>query len=339
MSPHRIDRPAHTMQYRHLGRSGLRVSTLSLGSWVTYHNQVDTGQAVEMLAAAYDSGVNFFDNAEAYALGKSEEIMGAAFKKLGWPRLNYIVSTKFFWGLDRKGDAVNRRDTLNRKYLMQAIDGSLARFGLDHIDLVYCHRPDPSTPVEETARAMNDMIVAGKALYWGTSEWPAEAIQAAWQVADRHGWHKPLMEQPQYHLFHRKRVEQEYAPLYRDIGLGLTTWSPLASGLLSGKYRGGQIPAGSRGAMENMAFLREGLTHAERNAAVMRLEPIAAELDGTLAQLAIAWAAKNPQVSTVITGASNVAQVRSNLGALALIDKLTPEAMGRIEALTAAFAD
>ncbi len=322
------------MQYRHLGRSGLRVSTLSLGSWVTYHNQVDTGQAAEMLAAAYDNGVNFFDNAEAYALGRSEEIMGAAFKKLGWPRLNYIVSTKFFWGLDRKGDAVNRRDTLNRKYLMQAIDGSLARFGLDHIDLVYCHRPDPGTPVEETARAMNDIIVAGKALYWGTSEWPAEAIQAAWQVADRHGWHRPLMEQPQYHLFHRKRVEQEYAPLYRDTGLGLTTWSPLASGLLSGKYRGGQVPPGSRGAIETMAFLREGLLDAKRNAAVVQLEPIAAELDGTLAQLAIAWAAKNPQVSTVITGASNVAQLRSNLGALALIDKLTPEVLGRIDAVT-----
>jgi aryl-alcohol dehydrogenase-like predicted oxidoreductase len=265
--------------------------------------------------------------------------MGAAFKKLGWPRLNYIVSTKFFWGLDRKGDAVNRRDTLNRKYLMQAIDGSLVRFGLDHIDLVYCHRPDPSTPIEETVRAMSDMIVAGKALYWGTSEWPAEAIQAAWQVADRHGWHKPLMEQPQYHLFHRKRVEQEYAPLYRDIGLGLTTWSPLASGLLSGKYRGGQIPAGSRGAMENMAFLREGLTDAGRNAAVIRLEPIAAELDGTLAQLAIAWAAKNSAVSTVITGASSVAQVRSNLGALSVLDRLTPEVMGQIDAVTSALAE
>ena len=250
------------MQYRHLGQSGLRVSTLSLGSWVTYHNQVDAGSAVEMLAAAYDGGINFFDNAEAYALGKSEEIMGAALRKLGWPRLNYIVSTKFFWGLDRKGEAINRRDTLNRKYLMQAIDGSLKRFGLEHIDLIYCHRPDPSTPIEETTRAMSDIIAAGKALYWGTSEWPAEAIHAAWQVADRHGWHKPLMEQPQYHLFHRKRVEQEYALLYRDIGLGLTTWSPLASGLLSGKYRAG-VPAGSRGAMENMAFLREGLMHPE----------------------------------------------------------------------------
>ncbi len=329
------------MQYRHLGRSGLRVSTLSLGSWVTYHNQVDASQAVEMLAAAHDAGVNFFDNAEAYALGKSEEIMGAALKKLGWPRLNYVVSTKFFWGLDRSTPAdraVNRRDTLNRKYLMQAIDGSLARFGLDHIDLVYCHRPDPSTPIEETVRAMNDMIVAGKALYWGTSEWPAEAIHAAWHIADRHGWHKPLMEQPQYHLFHRKRVEEEYALLYRDLGLGLTTWSPLASGLLSGKYRAG-IPSDSRGAMENMAFLREGLTNPARNAAVGLLAPIAAELGGSLAQLAIAWAARNPNVSTVITGASSVSQVQGNLGAMELVGKLTPEVLARIDAATLSLAD
>jgi aryl-alcohol dehydrogenase-like predicted oxidoreductase len=175
------------MNHRHLGRSGLRVSALSLGSWVTYHNQVDVGSAAEMLAAAYDQGVNFFDNAEVYAGGRSEEIMGAALKKLGWPRLNYIVSSKYFWGLDRSGDAVNRKDTLNRKYLMQAVDGSLKRFGLEHIDLIYCHRPDPLTPLEETVRAMNDLIVQGKALYWGTSEWPAADIAAAWQMAERHG--------------------------------------------------------------------------------------------------------------------------------------------------------
>ena len=267
------------MLYRPLGRSGLRVSALSLGSWITYHNQVDVKQSAEMLAAAYDAGVNFFDNAEAYALGKSEEIMGAALKKLGWPRLNYLVSTKFYWGLERAGEGINRRNTLNRKYLMQAIDGSLRRFGLEHIDLVYCHRPDPNTPIEEAVRAMNDIIVAGRALYWGTGEWPAEAIRAAWRLADHHGWHRPLMEQPQYHLFHRKRVEEEYALLYADIGLGLTTWSPLASGLLSGKYRNG-IPAGSRGAIESMAFLREGLTDAQRNAALAHLEPVAAELGG-----------------------------------------------------------
>ncbi len=326
------------MQYRRLGRSGLRVSTLSLGSWVTYHNQVDAGQAVEMMAAAFDAGVNFFDNAEVYAQGRSEEIMGRALKQLGWPRLNYVVSTKFFWGLDRQGEAVNRKDTLNRKYLLQAIDGSLKRFGLDFIDLVYCHRPDPHTPVEETARAMNDIICQGKALYWGTSEWSAADIRAAWDAADRHGWHKPVMEQPQYHLFHRQRVEQEYAQLYADIGLGLTTWSPLASGLLTGKYRAG-IPADSRGALDSMAFLRDGLVDAARNAAVARLEPVAADLGGTLAQLAIAWVAKNPRVSSVITGASKVAQLQANLGALALIDKLTPEVMAQIDAISAGLAD
>ena len=326
------------MQYRRLGRAGVRVSALSLGSWVTYHNQVDLESAVEMLAAAHDAGVNFFDNAEAYALGKSEEIMGAALKQLGWPRLNYLVSTKFFWGLDRQGNTVNRRDTLNRKYLMQAIDGSLKRMQLEHIDLIYCHRPDPHTPVEETARAMNDIIVQGKALYWGTSEWPADAIRAAWEIAERHGWHKPVMEQPQYHLFHRKRVEEEYARLYDDIGLGLTTWSPLASGLLTGKYRAG-VPEGSRGALENMAFLRDGLTHPAKNAAVAQLEPIAQELGGTLAQLALAWVAKNPRVSTVITGASKLSQLQANLGALALLDKLTPEVMERIDAVTKPLAD
>ena len=326
------------MQYRRLGRSGLRVSTFSLGSWVTYHNQVDTGQAVEMMAAAFDAGINFFDNAEVYAGGKSETIMGDALKKLAWPRLNYVVSTKFFWGLDRNGDAVNRKDTLNRKYLMQAMDGSLRRMQLEHIDLIYCHRPDPHTPIEETVWAMSDLITQGKALYWGTSEWPAADIRAAWEIAERHHLHKPLMEQPQYHLFHRKRVEQEYARLYGDLGLGLTTWSPLASGLLTGKYQAG-IPEGSRGAMENMAFLRDGLTHAAKNEAVAKLQPIAAELGGSLAQLALAWVAKNPNVSTVITGASKLAQLQQNLGALALLDKLTPEVMARIDALTAPLAE
>jgi voltage-dependent potassium channel beta subunit len=321
------------MQYRRLGHSGLRVSTLSLGSWVTYHNQVNTAAAVEMMAAAFDAGINFFDNAEAYAGGQSETVMGEAIKTLGWPRLNYVVSTKFFWGLDRQGDAVNRKDTLNRKYLMQAIDGSLQRFGLEHIDLIYCHRPDPLTPVEETARAMSDIIDQGKALYWGTSEWSAADIHAAWAAADRYGWHKPVMEQPQYHLFHRKRVEQEYARLYEDTGLGLTTWSPLASGLLTGKYRDG-LPEGSRGTLEGMAFLRDGLLDPAKNAAVAALEPIATELGGTLAQLAIAWVAKNPRVSSVITGASRLPQLQANLGALAVMDRLTPEVMARIDAIT-----
>jgi voltage-dependent potassium channel beta subunit len=326
------------MIHRRLGRAGLRVSALSLGSWVTYHNQVDVKSAAEMLAAAFDAGVNFFDNAEVYAGGRSEEIMGAALKQLGWPRLNYVVSSKYFWGLDRSGEAVNRKDTLNRKYLMQAVDGSLKRFGLDHIDLIYCHRSDPQTPIAETVRAMNDLIVQGKALYWGTSEWSAADIRAAWEIADRHGWHAPVVEQPQYHLFHRKRVEQEYARLYDEIGLGLTTWSPLASGLLTGKYRAG-IPDGSRGALENMAFLREGLTDAAKNAAVAQLAPIAAELGGSLAQLALAWAASNPRVSSVIMGASRPGQLQDNLGALALLEKLTPEHKARIEAITTPLAD
>lgn len=321
------------MQYRRLGHSGLKVSELSLGSWVTYHNQVDAKAAIEMLAAAMDAGVNFFDNAEVYAGGQSEVVMGEAFRALKWPRLNYVVSTKFFWGLDREGDAANRKDTLNRKYLTQAIDGSLKRMGLDFIDLVYCHRSDPATPIEETVWAMSDMISRGKALYWGTSEWSAADIRAAWDIADRHHLHKPVMEQPQYNLFHRKRVEQEYARLYEDIGLGLTTWSPLASGLLTGKYRSG-VPAGSRGALENMNFLVKGLTDAAKNDAVARLEPIARELGGNVAQLAIAWANRNPHVSTVILGASKLAQLQDNLGALALTPKLTPDVLARIDAAT-----
>src|SRR5688572_19885545 len=326
------------MQYRRLGRSGLQVSELSLGSWVTYHNQVDEAAAREMMAAAFDAGINFFDNAEAYAGGKSEEVMGAAIRALKWPRLNYVVSTKFFWGLDREGQAVNRKDTLNRKYLTQAIDGSLKRFGLDFIDLVYCHRPDPHTPIEETVWAMSDMITRGKALYWGTSEWSAADIRAAWEIAERHHLHKPVMEQPQYHLFHRKKVEEEYARLYEEIGLGLTTWSPLASGLLTGKYRNG-IPPDSRGAMKGMGFLEKTLTDSAKNAAVGQLEGIAAALGCSVSQLAIAWAAKNPRVSTVITGASRLSQLRDNLGAVAVIAKLTPEVLARIDELTKPLAD
>lgn len=321
------------MQYRRLGRSGLQVSELSLGSWVTYHNQVDVAAAREMLAAARDAGVNFFDNAEAYAGGKSEVVMGEAFKALKWPRLSYIVSTKFYWGLERDAQPVNHKDTLNRKYLMQAIDGSLLRMGLDFIDLVYCHRPDPNTPIEETVWAMSDMISRGKAQYWGTSEWPADDIRAAWDIAERHHLHKPVMEQPQYHLFHRRRVEQEYARLYQDIGLGLTTWSPLASGLLTGKYREG-IPADSRGAMEGMAFLVKGLTDEAKNSAVAQLAGVAQELGCGLAQLAIAWAARNPRVSTVITGASKMSQLKDNLGAVDVLPKLTPDVMARIDQIT-----
>jgi voltage-dependent potassium channel beta subunit len=326
------------MQYHRLGHSGLQVSELSLGSWVTYHNQVNVSAAREMMAAAFDAGINFFDNAEVYADGQSEIVMGEALKALNWPRLNYIVSTKFFWGLHKDGPTANKKDTLNRKYLTQAIDASLKRLNLDFVDLVYCHRPDPHTPIEETVWAMSDIITRGKALYWGTSEWSAQEIQLAWDIADKHHLHKPVMEQPQYNLFHRKRVEQEYARLYEDMGLGLTTWSPLASGLLTGKYRQG-IPPNSRGAMEGMGFLVNGLTDAAKNAAVTRLDAVAKELGCSLSQLAIAWVAKNPRVSTVITGASKMAQLTENLGALEVIPKLTPDVMARMDEVTSAMAD
>jgi voltage-dependent potassium channel beta subunit len=317
------------MNYRRLGRSGLKVSELSFGSWVTYGNQLDTSAARECMAAARDAGVNFFDNAEVYARGQSEVIMGEVLKKLAWPRLSYVVSTKFFWGI---GDGPNEKNTLNRKYLLHGIDASLKRLQLEHVDLVYCHRPDPDTPIEETAWAMHDMIQRGKALYWGTSEWGAAEILEAWQVADRHHLHKPVMEQPEYNLFHRRRVEVEYEPLYEKIGLGLTTWSPLASGLLTGKYRKG-VPPDSRGAMPRMQFLVPSLTDKAKNEAVARLGAVASELGCTLAQLAIAWCARNPRVSTVITGASRVSQVEENMRAAAIVPLLTGEASDRIDAI------
>ena len=326
------------MQYRRLGRSGLQLSELSLGSWVTYHTQVDTKAAKEMLAAAKDAGVNFFDNAEAYAQGQSEVVMGEAFKALKWARLDYVVSTKFYWGLETKGLKINQRNTLNRKYLSQAIDGSLKRMQLDFIDLVYCHRPDLHTPIEETVWAMSDMITQGKALYWGTSEWSAGDIRAAYEIAERHHLHKPVMEQTQYNLFHRQRVEDEYSRLYDDMQLGLTTWSPLASGLLTGKYRDG-IPKGSRGARDDLSFLRAGLTDEKKNAAVGQLSAIAKELGGNVAQLAIAWVNKNPRVSTVILGASKLSQLQDNLGALELTPKLTPDILARMDEITQPLAD
>ena len=327
------------MNYRRLGRSGLKVSELSFGSWVTYGNQVDTRAARELMAAAYDAGVNFFDNAEIYARGQSEEIMGAVLKELAWPRLNYVVSTKFYWGMAvGKGEFPNQRNTLNRKYLRQAIDGSLKRLQLDYVDLVFCHRADPDTPVEETVWAMHDMIERGQALYWGTSEWTADEIRAAWDVAERRNFHKPVMEQPQYNLLHRKKVEQEYKQLYDDIGLGLTTWSPLASGLLSGKYRNG-VPPGSRGALESYAFLRAGLTDPAKNDVVGQLEAVARDLSCTLAQLALAWCLANKNVSTVITGATRVEQVRENMKALEVLPKLTPDVLSRVDAIVGPSVD
>lgn len=315
------------MRYRRLGRSGLQISELSLGSWITYGNQVDDRAAIETMSAARDAGVNFFDNAEVYAGGKAETLMGNALKHLGWEREDYIISTKFYWGI-AKGP--NRKNTLNRKYLHQAIDGSLQRLQLDYIDLVFCHRPDPHTPIEETVWAMHDMISQGKALYWGTSEWSAAEIVSAWQIADRHHLHKPVMEQPEYNLFHRDRVEQEYAPLYEEQGLGLTTWSPLASGVLTGKYANG-VPAGSRSTLPGYDWLQQTVTNSEWIAATERLRPISNELGCTLSQLAIAWCASNPHVSTVITGASNKAQVVENMGAIEIIPQLDSALLNQIQ--------
>jgi voltage-dependent potassium channel beta subunit len=319
-----------TMPYRRLGRSGLKVSLLSFGSWVSFDAQLDTNAARDCLEAAWDAGVNFFDNAEAYAGGKSEQIMGEAIAELGWLRETYVVSTKVFWGLT---EGVNSKNTLNRKYLMHAIDGSLERFGLDFVDLLYCHRADADTPIEETVWAMSDIIDAGKALYWGTSEWSADEIRAAWDVAERHHLHKPVVEQPQYNLFERRRVEREYARLYDDIGLGLTTWSPLASGLLTGKYLDG-VPDGSRAKLPGYEWLASGLTDERRNGQVRALKGVADGLGCTLAQLAIAWCASNPNVSSVITGASRAEQVVENMKALDVLAALTPELKAEIEQLT-----
>ena len=319
------------MNYRRLGSSGLKVSELSFGSWVTYGNQMGTDVAGECMATAFDAGVNFFDNAEVYAKGESETIMGEVLRKRNWPRSSYVVSTKFFWGLR---DGPNEKNTLNRKYLRQAIDGSLARLQLEYVDLVFCHRADPETPIEETVRAMHDMISDGKALYWGTSEWTAAEIMAAWQIAERHHLHKPVMEQPQYNLLHRERVEKEYARLYDDIGLGTTIWSPLASGLLTGKYNDG-IPKGSRGTLKGYEWLAERLTDPPKIAAAKRLAPIAAGLGCTMAQMSLAWCLKNPRVSTVITGASRAAQVVENMKALEVVPQLTPDIMTRIDAALA----
>jgi voltage-dependent potassium channel beta subunit len=315
------------MEYRRLGRSGLQVSKLSFGSWVSFGDQLGVDTAMECLDAAREAGVNFFDNAESYAGGKSETIMGQAIAKLGWERWSYVISTKVFWGLH---EAPNMQNTLNRKYLMQAIEGSLERLGLDFVDLLFCHRADPKTPIEETVWAMSDIVSSGRALYWGTSEWTPDEIRAAWEIAERHHLHKPVMEQPQYNLLHRMRVEFEYARLYEDIGLGLTTWSPLASGVLSGKYLDG-MPDGSRARLPGYEGLQGMLTDERTNDRVRKLKAVADDLGCTLAQLAIAWCTKNEHVSTVITGASKASQVRENMVAIEVADRLDADVMARIE--------
>jgi voltage-dependent potassium channel beta subunit len=315
------------MKYRHLGRTGIRVSEFSLGSWVNFHLRVDVDSAAELMAAAYDAGINFFDNAERYALGLSEKVMGDALKKLGWRRSSYLISTKFFWGLH---DGVNEKDTLNRKYLLEAIDGSLKRLGLEHVDLVFCHRPDPETPLEETVWAMHNIIESGKAFYWGTSEWPAMEIAAAIEIADRHHLHKPVMEQAQYNLLFHSRFEKEYARLFTDYGYGATTWSPLASGLLTGKYIEG-IPKGSRGTIDKYEFLQENIADRVIREKTRAFKKVVDGMDATMAQVAIAWILKNPNVSTVIIGARSIKQLKENLKAADVADQLTPDVIEELE--------
>ncbi len=307
------------MIYSRLGNSGLQISRLSFGSWVTFHTQVNESSAESLMSLAFEHGVNFFDNAEVYAGGKSEELMGLTLKKMKWPRLKYLVSTKFFWGLN---DGPNQRNTLNRKYLMESMEHSLKRLQLDHVDLVYAHRPDPQTPLEETVRAMNDLIVKGQALYWGTSEWSGADIRSAYDIAKENGWHKPVVEQPQYNLFERRKVEVEYQKLYADIGLGLTTWSPLASGVLTGKYLK-NIPSGSRLDLGSMGWLKEQALTEDKMKQVRRLTEVAQQLNTKPSQLAIAWCLKNPHVSSVILGASGKAQLQENLAALDVLPLLT----------------
>lgn len=320
------------MEYRRLGNTGLKVSVLSFGSWVSFGNQFGVPEAQELIAKAKGFGVNFFDCAETYANGKAEEIMGAALKGLGYPRSEIVVSTKIFFGT---GSSAPNTKGLSRKHIVEGTQASLQRLGMGYVDLLFCHRPDPETPIEETVRAMNWVINQGWALYWGTSEWSAAQIQEAWSVSERLGLIGPAMEQPQYNLFHRKRVENEYAPLYEKHGMGLTTWSPLASGILTGKYSGGAKPEGTRMQLEQYKFLADDMLvkNAHRLEIVDQLKPVAEELGCTLAQLSLAWCAHNPRVSTVITGATKISQVEDNMGALPIIAKLTPEILARIEGI------
>jgi len=315
------------MNYRRLGSAGLKLSELSLGSWVTYGGQVGEEVAVKCMSVAYDNGVNFFDSAEAYADGKAETVMGNIFKKLGWARESIVVSSKVFWG----GDGPNDKG-LSRKHIFEACRKSLKRLQLDYLDLFFCHRPDPNTPIEETVRAMDDLVHQGKILYWGTSEWSAADIMRAHGLAREYGLTPPQMEQPQYNMLHRERVEEEYLPLYREIGLGTTIWSPLASGLLSGKYAKG-IPTGSRATLTGYEWLRKNVITPENVEKAKQLEPIARDLDCTLAQLALAWCLRNPNVSTVISGASRPEQVSENMKALEAAPKLDPSVLEQVEVI------
>lgn len=313
------------MKYRRLGSAGLKISELSLGAWVTYGGQVGEDVALKCMSAAYDSGVNFFDNAEVYAHGNAETVMGNVIKKLGLRRESIVVSSKVFWG----GEGPN--DTgLSRKHIYEACKNSLKRLQLEYLDLFFCHRPDPNTPIEETVRAMNELIHQGKVLYWGTSEWSAADIMRAHGIAREYGLTPPQMEQPQYNMLHRDRVEKEYLPLYREIGLGTTIWSPLASGVLTGKYNNG-MPAGTRATLKGYDWLREHVITPQNIEKVKQLQPIAADLGCTMAQFAIAWCLKNPDVSTVITGASRPEQVTENMKAIEVVEKLDRDVVERTE--------
>lgn len=311
------------MEYRRLGKAGIKLSALSLGAWITYGGQVGEDVAEACMKAAYEAGVNFFDNAESYAGGQAEIVMGNVLRRMGWPREDYVVSTKIFWG----GKGPNDRG-LSYKHIIEGVNKALKRMQLDYVDLVFCHRPDPETPIEETVRAMDQVIRSGKAFYWGTSEWSAAEIMQADGIARAYHLTPPSMEQPQYNMFHRERFEIEYAPLYRDLGYGTTIWSPLASGVLTGKYNDG-VPEGTR--LAQIEWLRENQLTEERIEKVRRLTQVASDLGATTAQLAIAWCLKNPNVSTVITGASRPEQVRENMKALDVVPKLTDEVMACIE--------
>lgn len=320
------------MEYRRLGKSGLKVSALSFGSWVTFGTAVDKPLAVNLMARAYEAGVNFFDNAEVYEQGQSERLMGLALKELQWARDTYCVSSKVFWG----GDKPTQRG-LSRKHIHDACHAALNRLQVEYLDLFYCHRPDVGTPIEETVRAMDVLVQQGKILYWGTSEWSAQQITQAHLVARQFNLTPPTMEQPQYNLFVRERVESEYRHLYGDFGMGTTIWSPLASGVLTGKYNNG-IPEGARLSLKNYAFLRERFETEEgchRIALVKRLAPIAEKMGCSLAQLAIAWCLKNPNVSTVILGATSAKQLDENLKSLAVMDAFNGAVLDEIEMVLA----
>ncbi len=317
------------MEYRRLGKSGLQVSALSFGSWITFGKQIDDNTADDLMTIAYDHGVNFFDNAEIYARGKSEIVMGEILKKKNWRRDSYIVSSKAFFGLGGK-DLKPTQQGLHRKHLVEACEQALQRLQLQYLDLYFCHRPDKNTPIEETVWTMHNLIQQGKILYWGTSEWSAQEIMEAHMVAQRYNLIGPTMEQPQYNMLHRAKVEVEFAQIYKTVGLGTTIWSPLASGILTGKYNDG-FPNETRLGIEGMEWLKDQALVEENLKKVKKLTVFAKELGLSMPLLALAWCLKNENVSTVILGASKASQLEENFRALEAKQKLTPEVMEKIE--------